>query len=131
MGGRLLAMQEAVFCVGMIVPKGWCRALMQCLSECGVSLHGCDVIVAGLEDLNGTANIGCERDRVVLLIAKPRVFDRWIGGGTRLYSSLLCRRNQRISAAETETEHPNRGQRQVVFHVVDPFFHIGLHSAVA
>src|SRR5436190_796366 len=97
-------MHEAVFGVGMILPNGWCRALMQCLSECGVSLHGCDGIVAGLEDLNGTANIGRERDRVVLLIAKPRVFDRWIGGGARLYSSLLCRRDQRISTAEAETE---------------------------
>jgi len=42
------------------------------------------VIVAWLDDVNGATDIGRERDRVLLLVGKPRVFDRRIGGGASL-----------------------------------------------
>src|SRR5262249_57158923 len=80
-GRRLLAVHEAVLGVGIVLPHGGRGALVQRLPERGVGLHGGDVIVAGLDDVNGAADIGRKRDRVLLLVGKPRGFDRRHGGG--------------------------------------------------
>ena len=61
--------------------------------------------MAGLDDVNGAMDIGGERDRVLLLVGKPRVFDRRIGGGASLDPLVLRRGQQDIAAAETEAEH--------------------------
>src|SRR6516162_5243250 len=109
-GRWLLAVHEAVLGVGIILPNGWRRALVQVLLKRRIGLHAGDVIVAGLDDVNGATDIGRERDRVLLLVGKPRVFDRRIGGGASLDPLVLCRGYEHIAAAETEAEHTDRGE---------------------
>ena len=117
--------------VGIILPNGRRRALVQRLPECGIGLHAGDVIVAGLDDVNGATDIGRERDRILLLVGKPGVFDRWIGGGAGLDPLVLRRGHQDVAAAEAEAEHADRAESQIARHVVDPLFDLGVHPAVA
>src|SRR5262245_62941044 len=96
-------MHEAVLGVGIILPDRRGRALVQRLPERAVSFDRCDVIVAGLKDLDGAADIRSERNRVVLLVAKPRIFNGGIRGGASLHPSLLRGGNQRIAADRKST----------------------------
>src|SRR5262245_1053708 len=105
-GGRLLAMHEAVLGVGIILPDGRRCPLVQRLAQRGIGLHSCDMVVARLEDVNRAGDIGRERDRVVLLIGKPRVLDGGISGGARLHSFFLRGGNQRITPAGQKPSTP-------------------------
>jgi hypothetical protein len=96
-----------------------------------IGRHAGDVIVAGLDHRNRATDIGGERDRVLLLVGKPRAFDRRIDRAARLDPVVPRGGHQRIPAAETESQNADGGELELARHVVDPGLDHALRPAVA
>ncbi len=129
--GRRVAVHEAVLRVRVIVPHRWRGAFGQRLLEDGVGRRLGDVVVAGLQHQQRAGDGRDVRERVLLLVGKPRDIDRRIGGGAGRDPMVARGDHQGVAAADAEADDADRFELQLLEHVVDPGARVGVHLAVA